>query len=101
MYLENNGGTVYNSVHFPALSQGEYQLAIKVSGGKITAYLDGEEIITAENDEIAEMEQGYIVIAGQYPAQDFAVDNLVVSTDEAPQGEEYTVTLKNSDRRSG
>ena len=94
VYLENNGGTVYNSVHFPALSQGEYQLAIKVSGGKITAYLDGEEIITAENDEIAEMEQGYIVIAGQYPAQDFAVDNLVVSTDEAPQGEEYTVTLK-------
>ena len=72
VYLERNGGTVYNSVHLPALSQGEYQLAIKVSGEKITAYLDGEEIITAENAGIAEMEQGYIVIAGQYPAQDFA-----------------------------
>lgn len=71
-----------------------YHVSIMVSGNTITAFMNGVELLSVTKDDIAGMERGYFVIAGQFPNQDFSIGNLVISTEEQPKGDVYTVTLK-------
>lgn len=98
VFLEKvTGNTIVTSYAKAAnltVSQGEHHLAIEVKGDTITAWLDDQQIITAKNAEIAQMKPGRLLVAGQFPGQDFAVDNFLVTTDEKPSGEECTVKLE-------
>lgn len=76
------------------VSQGQHKLAIEVKGNAITAWLDEKQIITASHEEIGKMEKGRLLIAGQFPLQDFALDNLLVTTNEELSGKECTVKLE-------
>ena len=76
------------------VSQGQHKLAIEVKGNAITAWLDEKQIITASHEEIGKMEKGRLLIAGQFPLQDFALDNLLVTTNEELSGKECTVNLE-------
>ena len=71
-----------------------YAIDVLVEGDQITVYVDGTEIISVTNADIQSMEKGYFAIAGQYPAQNFSIDDLCISTDEELSGELYTVTLQ-------
>lgn len=73
-----------------------YGVDILVQGNVIKVYLDGNEtpIFEVTNDDIGSMGKGYFAIAGQFPNQDFSIDNLKITTNEVQTGEQYTVTLK-------
>lgn len=95
--LENVTGNTVNTTYKEAtvaVSEGAHKLTVEVQDDTITAWLDEQEMITAAHEEIAGMEQGRLLFAGQYPAQDFALDNLLVTTNEQPSGKECTVTLE-------
>ncbi len=67
---------------------------IQVKGETATVWVNGAQILTATDASIAAMPQGPILIAGQYPNQEFTLDNLLVTTDEAQSGTKIPVTLK-------
>lgn len=95
--LEKVTGNTVNTIYKEAavaVSEGTHKLTVEVQDDTITAWLDEQEMITAAHEEIAGMEQGKLLFAGQYPAQDFALDNLLVTTNEQPSGKECTVTLE-------
>lgn len=71
-----------------------YAIDVLVEGNQITVYVDGTEIVSASHADIESMEKGYFAIAGQYPSQDFSIDDLCISTDEELSGDLYTVTLQ-------
>ncbi len=73
-----------------------YGVDILVQGNLIKLYLDGNEtpIFEVTNDDIGSMGKGYFAIAGQFPNQDFSIDNLKITTNEVQTGEQYTVALK-------
>ncbi len=73
-----------------------YAIDILVKGDNIKLYIDGDStpVLDVTHEDIASMAKGYFAIAGQYPAQDFSIENLMLTTDEVQQGEQYTVTLK-------
>ena len=97
VFLERVTGNTVNTGYGEAevtVSEGTHKLTVEVQDNTITAWLDEQEIITATHDEIGKMEKGKLLFAGQYPAQDFAVANLRVTTNEQPSGKECKVTLE-------
>lgn len=97
VFLEKVTGNTVNTTYGTAeatVLEGTHRLAVEVQDNTITAWLDGQEIITATHDEIGKMEKGKLLFAGQYPAQDFALANLRVTTNEQPSGKECKVTLE-------
>ncbi len=72
----------------------ELAVDILMKGDHITVWLNRTQIIDVRNAEAAKMPQGPILVAGQYPAQAFALNRIVVSTDQKAAGQEIPVTLK-------
>lgn len=97
VFLEKVTGNTVNTTYGTAevtVSEGTHKLAVEVQDNTITAWLDEKEIITTTHDEIGKLEKGKLLFAGQYPAQDFAMANLHVTTNEQPSGKECKVTLE-------
>ena len=97
VFLEKVTGNTVNTIYSEAkvaVSEGTHKLIVEVQNDTVTAWLDEQEIITAANEGITNMEQGKLLFAGQYLAQDFALANLRVTTNEQPSGKECTVTLE-------
>ena len=79
---------------FPATPNGEtYGVDIDVKDNTITVYINGTSVVTTTNDTIGAMQKGYFAVAGEFPAQDFGISNLDITTDEQQTGPEYTVKL--------
>ncbi len=98
VFLEKAAGNTVETSYAKAegleISQGAHHLAIEVKGDTITAWLDDVQMLTAKNPEIAQMKTGRLLVAGQFPGQDFAVDNFQVTTHEVPSGAQCTVKLE-------
>lgn len=73
-----------------------YGVDILVKGNTAAVYIDGNStpVLSVTNDDIADMAKGYFAVAGQYPKQDFSIENLVISTEEAQTGAQYQVKLE-------
>ncbi len=71
---------------------------ILVDGDTITLYVNGNKdaVLTAKHDLVSSLANGYVAFEGEYPNQEFTVDNFKVSTDETPSGEKYTVKVESS-----
>lgn len=78
----NEGGTPY---HFK----------IDVNKGNVMVFVNEELKLTASDPGLNEA-GGYFFFASQFPAQNYSVDNVIITTKEKPVGDIYNVTLKTS-----
>lgn len=70
-----------------------HKVSIDVDGDRVRASVNGTLLLTESDAGTASAAQGRIVFAGQFPNQDFSVDNVRVTTTDAETVGEYTVEL--------
>ena len=90
---DSTGATVLAQNSY-AFTLGEtYGVDIDVADNTINVYINGTSVAQVTNTAIGTMQKGYFAVAGEFPAQDFGISNLDITTDEQQTGPEYTVTL--------
>ncbi|MDO5644761.1 MAG: right-handed parallel beta-helix repeat-containing protein [Dermabacter sp.] len=73
-----------------------HRISIRVEGDSVTASIDGAPLLHAPASGVAQAQPGHILIASQYPKQDYSVDNVEVTTIVPEQSERYSVELATS-----
>ena len=82
-------------VAFPANTAGPaHRVQIQVRGETINVLREGKSIITATDASIGAARDGRVLVASQYPKQDYSVDRIRVTTPEKEQTGTYSVTTK-------
>ncbi|MGX1696615.1 right-handed parallel beta-helix repeat-containing protein [Microbacterium keratanolyticum] len=71
-----------------------HRVAIHVDGDRVQAAVDDVVHIDVAESGIAAFDQGRVLIAGQFPQQDFHIDNLRVVTSEPEKTGAYTLELR-------
>lgn len=72
-----------------------YHFKIDVNQGNVMVFVNEELKLTASDPGLNEP-GGYFFFASQFPAQNYSVDNVSITTNEKPVGDLYNVTLKTS-----
>lgn len=71
-----------------------HRVSIHVDGDRVQASVGDVVHIDVADSGVAAFDQGRVLIAGQFPQQDFHIDNLRVVTNEAEKKGAYTVELR-------
>ncbi|MGF3056546.1 right-handed parallel beta-helix repeat-containing protein [Microbacterium sp. YY-01] len=84
-----------SGVDLPVNTGGEaHEVAINVDGDRVTVAVNGQQHLDVADAGTAAARQGRLVFAGQFPAQDFSVDRVTVTTTEEEVVGEYTVDVE-------
>ncbi|WP_082803029.1 right-handed parallel beta-helix repeat-containing protein [Microbacterium sp. CH1] len=82
------------SLSLPVNTNGTaHHVEISVDGDRVRARVGGQLLLDTVDADMADAAAGRIVLASQFPQQDYSVDNIVVTTDEAEAVGEYTVDV--------
>ncbi|MDO5735921.1 MAG: right-handed parallel beta-helix repeat-containing protein [Propionibacteriaceae bacterium] len=83
-----------DGVDLPVNTDGEpHKVSITVAGDVVTASVNGTQYLDVADTGTAAASQGRIVVASQFPAQDYGIDNVSVTTTEAATVGEYAITV--------
>ncbi|WP_101848023.1 right-handed parallel beta-helix repeat-containing protein [Zhihengliuella sp. ISTPL4] len=70
-----------------------HRVEISVDGDRVRASVGGQVLLDTVDADMADAAAGRIVVASQFPNQDYSIDNIVVTTDETEAVGEYTVDV--------
>ena len=80
------GNTDATKAEFVETPGTTYAVDILVKGSVITVYIDGEDVLTVDSSEYdgdaAKMAAGAFAFSGQFPNQNFSIDNLKITADK-------------------
>lgn len=82
------------AVSLPVNTNGTaHHVEISVDGDRVRASVGGQLLLDTVDADVANAAAGRIVVASQFPNQDYSVDNIVVTTNETEAVGEYTVDV--------
>lgn len=71
-----------------------YGVDILVQEDNVKVYINKELVLNETHPDVKSMAESWFAVEGQFPHQDFSIDNFKISTNEAGVGNQCTVTLK-------
>ena len=71
-----------------------YRVAITVTGDRVEAAIDGTTHLDISDASVGQANEGRLVFAGQFPNQDFSIDNVRVTTTKSEAAGQYTVEVQ-------